>query len=225
MRILIIEDNKKLGASLKRGFEQEGYAADHIMDGLEGERRLLLNHGDYDLVVLDIMLPGKDGIAIAQSLREKDIMTPVIMLTARDTVEDRVLGLDTGADDYLIKPFSFEELLSRVRALSRRAPKTLSPELKLGNLKLNPKTQEVHIGEKRIELTLKEFRLLEFFMIHAGEVVSRQQLVDHIWDFAFNPLSRVMDVHINNLRNKLDSRNNETELETVRGVGYRLRGK
>jgi DNA-binding response OmpR family regulator len=223
MRILIIEDNQKLGSSLKRGFEQEGYAADHITDGLEGEKKILFNRDDYDIVVLDLMLPGKNGLEICSSWRNKGIMTPIIMLTAKDTVEDRVAGLDIGADDYLIKPFSFEELLSRVRALSRRPKNTLSPELTVGDLVLNPSTMEVYSGTKKIELTLKEFRLLEFFMTHAGKVVNRQQIIDHLWDFSFNPLSRVMDVHINNLRNKLESHNYGTTLETIRGIGYRLK--
>ncbi len=222
MRILVIEDNLKLATSLVRGFNQEGYAADYLLNGEEAERRLTVSHGDYDVVVLDINLPGKNGIEVCQFLRQKGIMTPIIMLTARDTTQDKIIGLDGGADDYLIKPFSFDELLSRVRALSRRSPTTLPPDLEAGDLVLKPATQEVFRNNKKIDLTLKEFRLLEFFMRKPNQVVTRQQIIDHLWDFDFNPLSRVMDVHINNVRNKIKN-NHGTTLETVRGIGYRLR--
>jgi DNA-binding response OmpR family regulator len=222
MRILVVEDNQKLADSLTRGLRQEGYAADYLINGEDAERRMLMRHDDYDILVLDINLPSKSGIELCRSLREKEIMTPVIMLTSRDTTEDKILGLDNGADDYLVKPFSFEELLSRIRALSRRPRTTLSPDLVVGNLVLKTATQEVFQDEKKLDLTLKEFRMLEFFMTRPNEVINRQQIVDHLWDFQFNPLSRVMDVHINNLRNKLKS-NHGAALETVRGIGYRLR--
>ena len=222
MRILIIEDNQKLGDSLTRGFSQEGYAADYLARGEDGEKRLIMDHKDYDVVILDITLPDKNGVDVCRSLRERGIMTPIIMLTARDTLQDKVIGLDSGADDYLVKPFEFEELLSRVRALSRRPHATLPPNLVVGDLTLKPSTQEAFRDDKKLELTLKEFRLLEFFMSKPNEVVNRQQIIDHLWDFQFNPLSRVMDVHINNLRNKLSSKYG-TVLETVRGIGYRLR--
>jgi two-component system OmpR family response regulator len=222
MRLLVIEDNQKLADSITRGLRQEGYAADYLINGLEGEKRMLASHNDYDILILDLTLPGKNGMDICLSLRERGIMTPIIMLTARDTVQDKIAGLDNGADDYLVKPFSFEELLSRVRALSRRPHTTLSPDLQAGNLVLKPSTQEAFQGNKKLDLTLKEFRILEFFMSKPDEVINRQQLVDHLWDFQFNPLSRVMDVHINNLRNKLKSTHGTT-LETIRGIGYRLR--
>ena len=222
MRILIIEDNQKLANSLTRGFRQEGYAVDYLLNGEEGERRMTVSHGDYDIVVLDIKLPGKDGIAVCRSLREKKIMTPVIMLTARDTVEDKILGLDSGADDYLVKPFSFEELLSRVRALARRPSAALPPDLEVGDIVLKVSTQEVFKAGKKIDITLKEFRLLEYFMSRPDEVINRQKIIDHLWDFNFNPLSRAMDVHINNLRNKLKDTHGSA-IETVRGIGYRLR--
>ena len=222
MRILIIEDNQKLADSLTRGLCQEGYAADYLVRGDDGERRMIMSHNDYDLLILDINLPGKNGIDICYSLREKGIMTPIIMLTARDTTEDKIIGLDSGADDYLVKPFSFEELLSRVRALSRRPQAALLPTLEVGDLILNPKTQEVTQGKNKLKLTLKEFRILEFFMSKPNEVINRQQIIDHLWDFQFNPFSRVVDVHINNLRNKLKN-NHGTALETVRGIGYKLR--
>ena len=223
MRILVIEDNKKLADSISRGLRQEGYAADYLLDGLEGEKRMLVSHADYDLLILDLMLPGKDGLEICANLRANGIMTPIIMLTAKDTVNDKITGLDTGADDYLVKPFSFEELLSRVRALGRRVKTTLLPNLRVGELMLNSSKQEAHIGNKKIVLTLKEFRMLEYFMTNVDQVIPRQKIIDHLWDFNFNPFSRVMDVHINNLRNKLESQKNGPTLETIRGVGYRLR--
>ena len=222
MRILIIEDNQKLANTLSRGLRQEGYAADYLTNGEDGEKRMLMNRNDYDLVILDVTLPGKNGIDVCLSLRERGIMTPIIMLTARDTTKDKIVGLDSGADDYLVKPFEFEELLSRVRALSRRPRTTLPPDLEVGDLVLKPATQEVFRDRKKVELTLKEFRILEFFMTRPDEVINRQEIIDHLWDFHFNPLSRVMDVHINNLRNKLKG-NHGTTLETIRGVGYRLR--
>ena len=222
MRILVVEDNQKLADSLTRGLRQEGYAADYLTNGEEGEKRMLTDHGDYDLTVLDINLPGKNGVEVCRALREKGIMTPIIMLTARDTTRDTVVGLDSGADDYLVKPFAFEELLSRIRALSRRAPATLPPDLVVGDLVLKPARQEVFQNGQKIDLTLKEFRILEFFMHKPNEVVTRQQIIDHLYDFQFNPFSRVMDVHINNLRNKLKN-DYGTEIETIRGVGYRLR--
>ena len=223
MRILIIEDNQKLADSIARGLQQEGYAADYLTGGIDGEKRMLISHTDYDLLILDVMLPDKNGLEICATLREHNIMTPIIMLTAKDTVDDTVAGLDSGADDYLIKPFSFEELLSRVRALGRRVRTTLSPTLKVSQLTLNPSTQEAFLGTKKIDLTLKEFRILEFFMSHPNHVLTRQKIIDHLWDFNFNPFSRVVDVHINNLRNKLEKHTHGPILETIRGVGYRLK--
>jgi two-component system OmpR family response regulator len=222
MRILIVEDNAKLASSLKRGFEHEGYAADVASDGKEAEKQALLGQADYDILILDRMLPGKDGIAIARSLRAQGVMTPILMLTAKDTVDDKILGLDSGADDYLVKPFSFEELLSRVRALSRRPRETLPPELMQGDVRLLSASQEAYIRDEKLHLTLKEFRILEFFMQHPGEVLPRQKIIDHLWDFTFNPFSRVMDVHINNLRNKLQEHDPSITIDTVRGIGYRL---
>jgi two-component system copper resistance phosphate regulon response regulator CusR len=161
MRILVIEDNQKLADSLTRGLRQEGYAADYLTNGEDGEKRMIMSNSDYDIVVLDINLPGKSGIEVCLSLRDKRIMTPIIMLTSRDTTADKIIGLDSGADDYLIKPFSFEELLSRVRALSRRPHTTLPPDLEVGDLVLKPSTQEAFKDNKKLDLTLKEFRLLD----------------------------------------------------------------
>lgn len=222
MHILIIEDNKKLGDSIVRGFRQEGYAADHVLDGAEGEERLLRNLSDYGILILDLNLPNKHGIDICISLRSKGVSIPIIMLTARDTTSDKILGLDSGADDYLVKPFSFEELVSRVRALSRRNKVTLSPEISIGEIILKSSAQELYIRGTLLDLTLKEFRIMEYFMTHPDQVITRQKLIDHLWDFNFNPLSRAIDVHINNVRNKL-KQHNVTNLETVRGIGYRFR--
>lgn len=223
MRILVIEDSQKLADSISRGLQQEGYAVDYVLRGDDGEKRMLASHRDYDLLILDLMLPGKDGLSICDTLRKNEIMTPIIMLTAKDTVADKVLGLDKGADDYLVKPFSFEELLSRVRALARRQRVTLFPSITVGELSLNSSTKDVLIGDKKINITLKEFCILEFFMTHPNEVIERQKIIDHLWDFNFNPFSRVMDVHINNLRNKLNKHKYGPILETIRGVGYRLK--
>ena len=224
MRILVIEDNQKLAKSLKRAIEQEGYAVDFCYDGLAGEKQMEISHRDYDLLILDLMLPLKDGIAICKTLRERKIMTPILMLTAKDTVSDRVLGLDSGADDYLVKPFALEELLSRIRALARRPHVVLKPELKVGELFLNVASQKVFMGKKELELTLKEFRILEYFMTRPNELITRQEIIDHLYDLSFNPFSRVMDMHVSNLRNKLHKQKYEIILETVRGTGYRLRG-
>lgn len=223
MRILLIEDELKLAKSIARALEEKGYAVDVERDGRAADRHLSVHHGDYDLVLLDLMLPGKDGVALCEDARRRGIMTPILMLTARDTVEDRVLGLDCGADDYLVKPFAFAELLSRVRALGRRPRAARAPILQVGPLTLDPATQEARCGKRTLLLTLKEFRLLEYFMARPGEVVSRQDLFDHLWDFAANQLSRVVDVHVNNLRAKLAKQCNDVSIETIRGVGYRLR--
>lgn len=222
MRILVVEDNQKLASSLVRGFTQEGYAAECLFSGEEAEKRIRLFASDYDIVVMDVTLPMKSGVDVCRSLRKLGVMVPIIMLTARDTIEDKINGLDSGADDYLVKPFSFSELLSRVRAIARRPYRLCALELVVGDLLLKPATREVFKGGVNIELTLKEFRLLELFMGRPGEVLDRQQIIDRLWDIQFNPLSRVMDVHINNLRNKIGDANGTT-LETIRGLGYRLK--
>ena len=210
MKILIIEDNKKLAKSLKKGLEQEGFAADYLLTGLAGERRLEVNRKDYDLAILDLTLPDKDGVEVCKNLREKNVVLPIIMLTARDTVKDKILGLDSGADDYMVKPFSFEELISRIKALLRR-PKQSLP---------NATTRRVFRNQKEIPLTLKEFGMLEYFMRQPNRVLTREQILDHLWDFDFSSFSNVVDVHIKNLRKKLGR--DEKTLETIRGVGYRL---
>jgi DNA-binding response OmpR family regulator len=226
MRILVIEDEEKLAKSITRGLTQSGYAADYVLDGEAGERRIELYHKDYDLIILDLMLPGKTGFEICRSVRAKGITLPILILTARDAPGDKVQALDDGGDDYLVKPFSFEELLARVRALLRRPHQALGTDLKAQDIVLNPASREVFRGDKKIELTLKEFELLQYLMRHAGEVVSREDIYVHLWDFAANALSNIIDVHIKNLRKKLgdtEDEGHEQILETIRGIGYRLK--
>jgi DNA-binding response OmpR family regulator len=221
MKILIIEDEKNLAKMLKAGLENEGYAADFLMDGESGQRRLELHHMDYDLVILDLMLPKKDGAQICREARENKISTPILVLTAKSGTDDKVNLLDLGADDYLTKPFSFQELLARIRALSRRPEKTLPIVLKVKDLILEPATRRVFRSNKEICLTLKEFRLLEYLMRHPNQVVNRDQILDNLWDFTFDSFSNVVDVHMRNLRKKIEIRG-EKIVETVRGVGYRI---
>lgn len=223
MKILIVEDNEKLASAIKRGLEQEGYAADYLLDGESGERRIQFGLHDYDLVILDIMLPQKDGIAVCKDWRKADITIPVLMLTAKDAIEDKIAGLDCGADDYLVKPFSFDELTARVRALLRRPKETMPLELKIKDLVLNTTTRKVAREGKEIPLTLKEFMVLEYLMRNPNRVVTRDELYDHAWDFAANALSNTIDVHIKNVRGKIDRGRREKLLETIRGIGYRLK--
>ena len=224
MKILVVEDNEKLAKSLKKGLEQEGYAADYITDGEAGQRRLEVGVKDYDLVILDRMLPKRDGVSVCKNWREQDIMTPVIMLTAKDMDEDKIFGLDSGADDYLIKPFSFLELLARIRALLRRPKTTLPSELKIKDLVLNVSTRKVFRGQREVHLTLKEFAILEYLVRQPNQVLNREQIISHVWDFAFDSFSNLVDVHIKNLRKKLEKKNDEKFLETIRGIGYRIKG-
>ncbi len=223
MRILIVEDEEKLALSLKKGLEKEGFAVDYIMDGEAGERRIVISHKDYDLIILDLMLPGKDGFQICKAVREQQINIPILVLTARDATDDKVAALDAGADDYLVKPFSFEELMARVRALLRRPEQALPNELVVRDLKLDTTTRKVTRKGKEINLTLKEFNLLEYLMRNADQVLTREQILDHLWDFAFDSFSNVVDVHIKNLRKKIDGTHHEKLLETIRGVGYRIK--
>lgn len=222
MRILIVEDEEKLARSLKVGFEKKGYAADYLVDGESGKRRIEMNHKDYDIVVLDLMLPKKNGFEVCKEVRESGVTTPILILTARDTIDDKVLALDSGADDYIVKPFSFEELLARMRALLRRPKETFPTELRIKNLILDPSRREVCRDGKKVDLTLKEFELLHYLMRNPGKVLNREDIFSHLWDFADNSFSNVIDVHIKNLRKKIDDDHNEKFIETVRGVGYRI---
>lgn len=223
MRILIVEDNEKLAKSLKKGLEQEGFAADYVLDGEAGQRRIENKQHDYDAVILDIMLPKKDGLAVCRSWREQNINIPVLMLTARDTLNDKVAGLDLGADDYLIKPFGHEELMARLRALLRRPRQSLPARLKVGDLILDSAAKEAYCKNRELGLTLKQFSLLEYLMRHQGQVISREQLLEHVWDFSYDAFTNIVDAHVKNLRKKLKQANYEHVLETIRGVGYRIK--
>lgn len=222
MKLLIVEDEEKLASALKKGLEMQGYAVDTIGDGKKALTRISLHRDDYDLVILDLMLPSMDGREICREMRERDITVPVLVLTARAETESKVDLLLTGADDYLVKPFSFSELAARVTALLRRPSESLPEVLRSNDIELNPATRRVTRDGKSISLTLKEFGLLEYFMRNPDKVVSREDLLTHLWDFNYAGFSNVVDVHIKNLRRKLGGKN-ERLLETVRGVGYRLR--
>lgn len=206
---------------LARGLREEGYAVDAVRDGNEG--LWMATEQEYDAVVLDIMLPGLDGFEVCRQMRAADRWAPVLMLTARDAVTDRVNGLDAGADDYLVKPFSFAELAARLRALVRRPAGERPPVLEVGDLRLDPARHQVWRGETPIELSPKELALLELLMRHAGEVVTRTRILEHVWDFAYDGLSNVVDQYIAYLRKKIDRPFGRGDIETVRGAGYRLR--
>jgi two-component system, OmpR family, response regulator len=222
MRVLVVEDEKKLGELVARGLREEGYAAD-LAD--RGEEALWMAQAvPYDAIVLDVMLPGLDGFEVCRRLRGGGVWSPVLMLTARDAVDDRVTGLDAGADDYLAKPFSFEELLARLRALTRRAPVERPAVIEVGDLRLDPAAHRAWRGEVELDLSAKEFSLLELFMRRPGIVLSRTQLLDGAWDIAFEARSNVVDVYVRYLREKIDRPFGRESIETVRGVGYRLRG-
>lgn len=221
MRALIVDDEVKMAALLKRGLEEEGYAVDVAASGSEAV--WLATENPYDVIVLDIMLPDIDGFEVCRKLRGARMWAPVLMLTARDSVDDRVSGLDTGADDYLTKPFSFAELLARIRALARRGSVARPTLLEVGDLTLDPVTRRVARAGRAIDLTSKEFALLEFFMRHPGAVLSRTTLIEHVWDFAYEGDSNVVDVYVRYLREKVDRPFGKKTIETARGAGYRLR--
>jgi DNA-binding response OmpR family regulator len=220
MRVLVVEDEVKMAGLLKRGLEEEGYAVDIASDGLTGV--WMGTEHPYDAIVLDVMLPDTDGFGVCRRLREAGRWSPVLMLTARDAVDDRIHGLDAGADDYLTKPFSFAELLARLRALLRRCEPERPSVLTADDLVVDPATHRVTRGGVPIHLTRKEFALLEYFMRHPGEVLSRTRLIEHVWDFAFEGDSNVVDVYVRYLRRKIDRPFGKDSLETVRGAGYRL---
>lgn len=222
MKILIIEDGENLAKLLKRALESEGYAVDHLADGESGQTRIEASHKDYDLIMLDLMLPKKTGFEVCKNIRALGISTPVLILTAKCEVESKVSLLDVGADDYMQKPFELSELLARVRALTRRPKITLAPELRAGDLVLISSSKKVFRNKKEIELTLKEFRLLEYLMRRPNQVVQRIDLTDNIWDFSYDSLSNIIDVYINRLRNKIDKGRKKKTIETIRGVGYKL---
>jgi len=219
--VLIVEDDVKLAAALRRGLQTEGIVADVAM---RGEDALWMAAAtDFDAVVLDVMLPGIDGFDTCRRLREDRMWAPIIMLTARDAIEDRVRGLDHGADDYLVKPFSLAELLARLRAVSRRGPIERPVVLQVGDLRMDPTTRQVWRGDAEIHLSAKEFALLETFMRRPGEVLSQYTLLEHAWDYAYENRSNVVEVYVRYLRQKIDRPFGVTTLETIRGAGYRLR--
>jgi two-component system, OmpR family, response regulator len=221
MRVLVVEDDVPMAAAIRRGLRAEGVVADVAT---KGEDALwMAGATDFDAVVLDVMLPGIDGFETCRRLREEGVWAPILMLTARDAVEDRVRGLDQGADDYLTKPFSLAELLARLRALARRGAVERPPRLEVGDLRLDPATRQVWRGDREIHLSAKEFALLEAFMRRPGEVLSAYQLLEHAWDFGYENRSNVVQVYVRYLREKVDRPFGVQSIETVRGAGYRLR--
>jgi two-component system, OmpR family, response regulator len=221
MRALIVEDELRMAALIRRGLSREGLAVDTAFSGEDA--LWMAQASDYDVIVLDVMLPGINGFETCRRLRTAGVWTPVLMLTARDSVEDRVAGLDTGADDYLVKPFAFAELLARLRALARRGEPERPAVLEVGNLRLDPAKHRVWRDGSEIRLSTKEFALLETFMRRPDEVLSRLDLLEHAWDFAYENRSNIVDVYIRHLRKKIDEPFGRKSLETVRGAGYRLR--
>ncbi|MCH8156746.1 MAG: heavy metal response regulator transcription factor [Nitrospinae bacterium] len=218
MRILIVEDEKKVAGFIKKGLEEETYAVDVAYDGEEGLH--LGKEGEYDLIILDLMLPKVDGLEILTQLRECGSDVPILLLTAKDAVEDRVTGLNKGADDYLTKPFAFSELLARVRVLLRRGKAEVKTELQIADLSLDLVSHKVNRGDEEIELTGKEYSLLEYFMRNQGKVLTRTMIAEHVWDYNFDTFTNVIDVYVNHLRKKVDKGRSKKLLHTLRGVGY-----
>lgn len=221
MKVLIIEDEKKVALFLKKGLEAEYYTVDIAYDGRQGLELALAS--DYDILILDLMLPHIDGITILKEIRKQKITAPVLLLTAKTKVEEKIEGLDSGADDYLTKPFAFEELLARVRALLRRKENEKSLILKVADLKLDTQSHKVYRKDKEIELTPKEYAILEYLLRNKNKVVSRQKLTEHVYDYHFDPDTNVIDVYINKLRNKIDKDFTPAVLKTVRGIGYTIK--
>ena len=220
MRVLLIEDDRKAAKLLAKGLQEEGFVVDVAFTGEEGEERAVVN--EYDVIVLDWLLPGKDGIGVCRALRTRDVATPILMLTARDSLADRVNGLSTGADDYLTKPFAFVELLARIRALLRRSRVARPAVLRVADLTLDPATHRVTRAGFTVVLTSKEYAILEVLMQSAGEIVSRTQLVERVWDEASVVIDNLVDAHVSHLRKKIDRGGSPALIHTVRGFGYRL---
>jgi len=220
VRVLLVEDEKRIAEFIRNGLTEHGYAVDVAPDG--GEALDWLDVAEFDLVILDVMLPVRDGIDVCKTLRARGMRTPILMLTARDAIEDRVLGLDSGADDYLVKPFAFAELLARLRALTRREPELRKPVLEVGDLLLDTMTREVTRGGARVDLTTKEYALLEYFMRHPNQVLTRTMIAEHVWNYDFDNVTNVIDVHVRNLRRKIDDPFPARVIHTVRGAGYRM---
>jgi DNA-binding response OmpR family regulator len=221
MHILVVEDEEALNTLLRKALQEQSYAVDSATDGLEALDWALLN--PYDLIVLDINLPGMDGIQVCRELRRKKVATPILMLTARDSIQDRVIGLDSGADDYLTKPFAQEELLARVRSLLRRDSAVKDPVLRCADLELDTNSREVRRAGQSIRLTSKEYAVLAYLMRHPNRVLSRDMIAEHVWDYEFDGISNIVDVYIRYLRRKLDDQFEPKLIETIRGAGYRIR--
>jgi DNA-binding response OmpR family regulator len=221
MRILVVEDEKKVASFIKKGLEEDYYVVDVALDGKDGSNRALSD--EYDLIILDVMLPYKDGITILKEIRTEKISTPVLMLTAKDTIADKVIGLDSGADDYLAKPFAFDELLARVRALLRRNNNEKNVVLKVLDLKLDTQSHRAYRKEMEILLTPKEYAILEYLMFNKNKVISRVKLSEHVYDYHFDSDTNVIDVYINKIRNKLEKGFDKQILYTIRGVGYTIK--
>lgn len=222
MKILLVEDEQKQADALKQLLDAEGYAVDVVSDGAKALMRISLHRTDYDLVILDLGIPTVGGLEVCRQMREKGIVVPVLVLSARAETDMKVQLLSSGADDYLVKPFSFTELHARIGALMRRPKDALPQVLQSGDITLDPNTRRATRDGREISLTLKEYGLLEYFMRHPNQVVNREDLLTHLWDFNYEGFSNVVDVHVKNLRNKLDGEGDESVLETVRGIGYRL---
>jgi DNA-binding response OmpR family regulator len=221
MKVLVVEDDRKVAGFIEQGLAEEGYVVDIAPDGEEAS--MLAHVYEYDVILLDVILPKKNGFQVAAELRREGRKTPILMLTSRDAVEDVVRGLDAGADDYLAKPFRFEELLARVRALVRRGGAERMEVLRFGDISMDRLRHVVVVGEKKLDLTAKEFQLLEYFLLHCEEVARRTTLLEKVWDMHFDPESNVVDVHVGNLRRKLSKLTDAVQIETVRGVGFSLR--
>lgn len=219
MRILVVEDEPKLNKGIVKGLKTRGYAVDFAFEGQAGEN--LARKNPYDLILLDIMMPRRDGLTVCRNLRQDGITTPILFLTAKDAVEDKVTGLDEGADDYLIKPFSFEELTARIRSLLRRPNGMVADTLVLDDLKLDTQAQRLTISDKEISLTTREYALLEYLLRNCNKVITREDILDHVWDNFYDSMSNVVDVHLKNLRKKLPN-DYAKRIETIRGKGYRI---
>jgi heavy metal response regulator len=223
MRLLVVEDEKKVSSFIRKGLEEEGFAVDVASDGETGLQMAL--DRVHDLIILDIQLPKMDGLGILHELRREKVTTPVLLLTVRVTIEDKVLGLDAGADDYLTKPFAFQELVARVRALLRRRTDGKPAALQVANLTLDPARRTVFRGDRKIDLTTKEFALLDYFMRNPGRVLTRTMIAEHVWDYDFDSTTNVIDVYVNYLRKKIDPDQEQKLIQTIRGVGYMLKAE
>jgi len=220
-KLLVVEDEKKVASFIKRGLEEEGFSIDVANDGEEG--LFMARSTSYDLILMDLMLPKLDGLSVVRTLREKEVMTPVLCLTAKDTVDDIVSGLDSGSDDYLTKPFAFAELLARVRALLRRGSQDRGAELTFADLRLDPVSHKVWRSDKEIDLTAKEYALLEYFMRNPNQTLTRTMIAEQVWDYTFDSFTNIIDVYVNYLRKKVDRDFDLKLIHTVRGIGYVLK--